>query len=147
MKQRSLYWFRDWLFELLIDYLINSGWIIVIKDFKKSEKRSERNYIGLTDCENEIIYLDKDDGTARILIHELCHFGLGATLERMAKSLPWKELKKVKGRYRADKEFRWEELRTQNFTKHFYWSLSRKQIKTLQDFIDQAKERYKKDKG
>ena len=62
MKQRSLYKFRDWFFDLLIDYLVNSGWVIIIRDFKKSEKRSERNLLGQTNYQEEIIYLDKDCG-------------------------------------------------------------------------------------
>ena|SRR3989344_7190561 len=153
MKQRSLYGFRDWLFALLIDYLVNSGWIIVIRDFKKSDKRSERNYLGLTDYQKEIIYLDKDcgihgtRGAPRILVHEICHFALGIILEKMAKNLPWKELKQVKGKLRVNKQFAWEELRVQEFEKNFYHSLNKKQIKLLQGFIDEAWERYTNDKG
>lgn len=150
MKYRSLFNFRDWLFNLLISYLVNSGWIIVIRDFKKSKKRTEINYLGLTDYQKEIIYLDKDCGkngtrkASRILVHELCHFALGFTLVKMAKKLPWKELKEIKGRCRADKEFVWEELRTQEFEKRFYFSLNRRQIKILQGFIDEAWTRYKR---
>ena len=153
MKQRSLYGFRDWLFDLLIDYLVNSGWIIVIKDFAKSEKRSERNYLGLTDYQEEIIYLDKDceingtRGASRILVHEICHFAFGIIFEKMAIRLPKEYLKRIKGRTRADKQFRWEELRTREFEKNFYHSLSKRQIKILQGFVDEAKERYRKDKG
>lgn len=146
-QKRSLYKFRDWLFELLLCYLVNSGWIIVIEDFKKSEKRSERDYLGLTNYEKEIIYLDKDGGTPRILVHELCHFALGIVLEKMSASMPWKDLKNVNGRHRADKEFEWRELRTQEFEQFFYNSLTKRQIKILQGFIDEAKERYEKDKG
>jgi len=143
MKQKqSLFRFRDWFFVLLIDYLVNSGWVIVIKDFKKSEKRAERDYWGLTDYKNEIICLDKKRGTTRVLIHELCHFALRVTLEEMSKNLEWKVLKKVKGRHRSDKEFEWRELKTIEFEELFYNSLNMRQIKTLQGFIDEAKERY-----
>lgn len=147
MKRKSLYWFRDWLFNLLMDYFINSGWIIIIKDFKNSKKRSKRLIIGLTDYRKEIIYLDIDDGTPRILIHELCHFALGIVLEKMARSIPWKDLKKVRGKHRANREFVWEELRTEEFEKHFYRSLSKRQIIILRGFIDEAQKRYRKDKG
>lgn len=148
MEQRqSLCKFRDWFFELLLCYLVNSGWVIIIKDFKKSEKRSERDNLGLTDYNKEIIYLDKDNGTPRILVHELCHFALGIVLEKMSKNLPWKELKKVKGRCRSDKEFEWRELRTQEFERLFYHSLSQRQIKILQGFIDEAGARYEEEKG
>jgi len=139
--------FRDWLFDLLMDYLVNSGWIIVIRDFKKSKERSERDIIGLTDCQEEIIYLDKDDGTPRILVHEICHFALGITLDKMAQNLPWKDLKKVKGKLRTNKQFRWEELRTQEFEKLFYRSLSKRQIKILEGFVDEAHKRYREEKG
>lgn len=147
MRQQSLYMFRDWLFNLLMDYFVNSDWIIVIRDFKKSEKRSERIYIGLTDYQEEVIYLDKNSGTPRVLIHEICHFGFGIILEKMAKNLPRKRLKSVQGKSLAQKQFRWEELRTQEFEKHFYHSLSKRQIKILRGFIGEAKERYEKDKG
>ena len=138
---------------MLIDYLVNSGWIIVIKDFKKSEERSERTHLGLTDCQEEIIYLDKECGihgtrkATRILVHELCHFAFGIILEKMAINLPWKRLKKVKGKSRAKKQFRWEELRTQEFEKLFYRSLNKRQIKILQGFVDEAMERFRKDEG
>ena len=142
-QQQSLRGFRDWLFNLLIDYLVNSGWIIVIKDFKKSEKRAEKTYIGLTNYEKEIIYLDIDRGTSWILVHELCHFGLGTILEQAAKNLSWKELKKIKGKRRANKEFEWVELRTLEFEKLFYHSLNKRQIEILRGFIDEARERYR----
>jgi len=153
VKQRSLFSFRDWLFDLLIDYLVNSGWLIVIKDFQKSETKSERRYLGLTNYQEEIIYLDKDcgihgtRGSPRILIHEICHFALGIIFEKMAKNLPPKRLKRVKGKSRAKKQFRWDELRTQEFEKLFYHSLNKRQIKILQDFIDEARTRYVEDKG
>lgn len=154
MEQRqSLYKFRDWFFELLIDYLVNSGWIIVIRDFKKSKKRSERCYLGLTNYQEQIIYLDKDCGTqgtheaSRILVHEICHFALGVVLEKMAINLPRKRLKSLKEKSRSKKQFRWEELRTQEFEKYFYRSLSKRQIKILQGFVDEARERYMEDWG
>lgn len=129
----------------MIDYLVNSGWVIIIKDFKKSKKRSDRLTIGLTDYQKEIIYLDKDDGTSRILIHELCHFALGIALDKMAESIPWKDLKKVRGKRRANKELAWEELRTEEFEKYFYCSLSKRQIKILRGFMNEAQKRYKKE--
>ena len=67
---KEIYKFRDWLFNLLVDHLVDSGWVIVIVDFKKSEKAGERDYLGLTDYYNEIIFLDKDNGTPRVLVHE-----------------------------------------------------------------------------
>ncbi|MBI4158050.1 MAG: hypothetical protein HY505_00275 [Candidatus Yanofskybacteria bacterium] len=140
-QAQSLYKFRDWLFGLLMDYFVNPGWIIVIKDFKKSEKRSERDTLGLIGAEDEIIYLDKDRRTPRILLHELCHFGLGTVLEKMSENLSWKELKKVKGRCRVNKEFEWREDRTLEFERIFYNSLTKGQIKILQDFIDEARAR------
>lgn len=148
MEQRqSLLKFRDWFFVLLIDYFVNSGWVIVVKDFKKSEKRNMRTFVGLTNYQEEIIYLDKDGGTPRILVHELCHFALGVILEKMAKNLPWEDLKKVKGKHRAGKEFNWAELRTQEFEEFFYNSLNRKQIKILRGFISEARARYEEDEG
>lgn len=146
-ERQSLLKFRDWLFILLIDYLVNSGWVVVIKDFKKSEKRSESIFVGLTDYQEEIIYLDKDSGTPRVLVHELCHFALGIVLEKMAKDLSWKDLKKVKGKRRANKEFNWVELRTQEFEKFFYNSLTRRQIKVLQGLVDEARARYEEQEG
>lgn len=143
MKRRSLFEFRDWLFNLLIDHLVNSDWVIVIKDFKKSEKRDERKNWGMTDYQKEVIYLDKEKGTSRVLVHELCHFGLRTTLEEMSKSLSWGEIKDVKGRHRADKEFEWRELRTKEFEDFFYPSLTKRQIKVLQRFIDEARERHR----
>lgn len=153
MKQQSLYRFRDWFFDLLIDYFVNSGWIIVIRDFKKSEKRSERNILGQTDYKNEIIYLDKDCGTRgargapRILVHEIGHFALGIILEKMALNMSWKDLKRIKGKSLMHKKFRWEELRVIEFEKLFYHSLNETQIRILQDFIDEARARYKEEEG
>ncbi|OGN09556.1 MAG: hypothetical protein A3J46_02225 [Candidatus Yanofskybacteria bacterium RIFCSPHIGHO2_02_FULL_41_11] len=142
MKQRqSLYKFRDWFFNLLIDSLVNSGWKIVVKDFKKFEKRKERKCLGLTDYVNKIIYIDKNRGTPKVLIHEIGHFALGIPLEKMAENLPWKDLKKVKGRHRLDKQFEWDELRTEEFEELFYGSLTKRQIKILQGFIDEARHR------
>lgn len=147
MKQRSLNCFRDWFFELLIEYLVNSDWVIVIEDFKKSEKKSERDNLGLTNYQEQIIYLDKDDGTPKTLVHELCHFALGSVLEKMSKNLPRKRLKQIKGKSWAKKQFRWGELRTQEFEKYFYHSLSKRQIKILQGFIDEAMVRYRENEG
>ena len=153
MKQQSLYGFRNWVFELLMDCLVNSGWVIVIKDFKRSEKISERNYLGLTDFIEKIIYLDVDcgihgtRGAPRILVHEMCHFAFGIIFEKMAKNLPRKDLKRVKGKSLVKKRFRWEELRTQEFEKLFYHSLNKRQIKILQGFIDEARGRYEEDEG
>ncbi|MEK9178590.1 MAG: hypothetical protein AAB801_02305 [Patescibacteria group bacterium] len=85
-----------------MDYLVNSGWIIVIRDFKKSEKRGERTYLGLTDYQKKIIYLDKDCGSQgtreapRILVHELCHFAIGVIFEKMTINLPRKRLRKIR---------------------------------------------------
>lgn len=101
--------------------------------------------MGLTDYGNEIIYLDKDSGTSRVLVHELCHFGLQTILYKMSQNLPWKDLKKAKGKYRIDKEFEWRELKTQEFEKLFYCSLNKRQIKILQGFIDEARARYRED--
>jgi len=144
--QQSLCGFRNWLFNLLIDFLVNSGWVIVIKNFEKSEKETERNYLGLTDYKNETIFLDRKGGTPRILIHELCHFALGVSvLEEMAKNLPFKEIRKIKGKKRTNKEFEWVELKTQEFERLFYYSLTKKQVKTLRGFIDEAMVRYKQD--
>ena len=141
MEQRQfLYKFRDWLFDLLIDFLVNSGWVIEIKDFKKSEKRSERLNVGLTDYENEIIYLGKKGGTPKVLVHELCHFGLRTVLEQTSQNLPWKSLKKVKGKRRANKEREWREIRTLGFERIFYNALDQRQIDILQGLIDIAKE-------
>ncbi|OGM98270.1 MAG: hypothetical protein A2915_04090 [Candidatus Yanofskybacteria bacterium RIFCSPLOWO2_01_FULL_41_34] len=130
-----------------MEHFVNSGWIIIIKDFKKSEKRSDRLTLGEIDQEDEIIYLDKKRGTPKVLIHELCHFGLGTVLEKMSENLPWKDLKKTKGRCRADKEFKWREDRTLEFEEYFYFSLNKKQIRILWDFIDEARKRYKEEEG
>ena len=65
----------------------------------------------------------------------------------MSEKLPWKELKKVKGKFRANKEFEWRELRTLEFEKLFYNSLNRRQIKILQGFIDEAQKRYREEEG
>lgn len=145
--------FINWFFNLLIDYLVNSDWMIVVKDFKRSEKRQERSYLGLTDYQARIIYIDKHCGingvrdSSQILVHELCHFVLGVVLEKTARNLPWKELKNIKGKFRTDKEFEWAELRTREFEKLFYRSLTKKQIGVLQGFVEEAKERHRKEKG
>ncbi|MBI2674186.1 MAG: hypothetical protein HYX22_00390 [Candidatus Yanofskybacteria bacterium] len=144
MNQRqSLLKFRDWLFDLLIDYFTNSDWIIVIKDFKNSENKKERILLGQTNYAGEVIYLDKNKrrGTPRILIHEICHFALVAVLEGASGKLAWKDLEKVRGRRRADKELEWRELRTKDFERLFYRSLTKRQIKILQGFIDEAHHR------
>ena len=125
-----------------MDDLVNSGWIIVVKNFKKSKKKSDRLTLGELCQKDEIIYLDKDGGTPKVLIHEICHFGLGTVLEKMSESMSWKDLKKVKGRHRADKEFEWRELRTLEFEELFYHSLTKRQTKILQGFIDEARARY-----
>ena len=103
--------------------------------------------IGLTDYQKEIIYLDKSEGTPRILVHEIGHFALGIILEKMALNMSWKDLKKVKGKSRTDKLFIWEELMVLDFEKLFYRSLSKRQIATLQGFVDEARERYEKKEG
>lgn len=142
MKHRSLYKFRDWLFNLLIDYLVNSGWVIVIEDFKRSEKRRRREYIGLTDYKDKIIYLDKFYGTPKTLVHEICHFALGIIFEKMANNLPRRELRMIKRKCNGlSKKFQWEELRTIEFENLFYNSLTKRQIKILQGFIDEARVR------
>ena len=147
VKQWSLHKFRDWFFNLLVDILVNSDWIIVVKDFKKSENKSERVYLGLTDYEKRIIYLDKNGGTPTVLLHEIGHSILESLFEIAAENLPQEELKKMKGKNRADKMFRWEELMVLDFEKLFYRSLSKRQIATLQGFVDEARERYKKKEG
>lgn len=98
--------------------------------------------MGLTDYKSKTIYLDKGGGTPRVLVHELCHFVLGTVLERAARNLAWKDLKKMKGRTRADKRFEWEELRTQEFEKLFYRSLNKEQIEILRGFINVVREGY-----
>ena len=84
--------------------------------------------------------LIKKEGTPNVLVHELCHFGLRAVLEKMSQDLPWKILKKVKGKRRANKEFEWRELRTMEFEGIFYNALNQRQIDALQGLIDIAKE-------
>ncbi len=139
--------FHSWLFELLMEFFVNSGWVLVIKDFKKSKIIKERNYTGLTNYGSKTIYLDIDDGTPRILIHELGHLVLCTVWERAAAKIPWKELKKVRGRGRKKKEFNWEEDKVIEFTDLYYRLLDKHQIKILQGFIDESRVRYEEKKG
>ena len=137
---RKYHNFHSWLFDILVEFFVNSGWIIVVKDFKKSKK--EKCYLGLTDYKKRTIFLDIDDGTPEILIHELGHLVLGLILDRMARKLPWKDLKNIKGKDKAEKYFNWEEIQIVEYTRLFYHCLSKRQIKILQYFIDDAKDRY-----
>ena len=145
MKLRSLCGFRDWLFERMVDAFVNSGWIVKMVDFKNQEIEKYKDKVGLAVFKSKIIYLDTRWGTPRILLHELCHFSFRDFFITAAQDLPWKEMKKVAGRSRADKEYNWDELRTREFEKLFFPCLTRRQIKILREFIDEAKERYKKE--
>jgi hypothetical protein len=130
---------------MMVDAFVNSGWIIKIIDFRNQEVRKYKNKIGLVVFDSKIIYLDVRKGTPQILLHELCHFSFRDFFVAAAQDLSWKEIKKVAGRSREDKEFNWDELRTREFEKLFFPCLNRRQVKILQEFIDEAQERYKKD--
>src|SRR3989344_7357346 len=128
MKQLFLYKFRGWLFERMVDAFVNSGWIIKIIDFRNQEVKKYKDKVGLTVFNSKIIYLDVREGAPRILLHELGHFSFRDFFTTAAHDLPWKEIKKVSGRSREDKEYNWDELRTGEFEELFFPCLSRRQI-------------------
>ena len=125
--------FRDWFFDRMIWILLNGEWTIKIKDFKNSKNKRYNNLFGLTDPyqdkEGGIIYLDKQRGIPRILIHELGHIILGNILDNEATQ-----------RYQTAKRInRWAEDQVLVFESSFYSSLSVAQIKVLKNFIERAK--------
>lgn len=125
--------FRDWFFERLIWVLRSGEWVVRIKDFKNSKNKKERELLGLTDPysdkEGGTIYLDKESGTSRILIHELCHVVLGDILDNEATS-------KKKTSKQINK---WVEEQALIFEKLFYGCLTSRHKATLKIFIDRAK--------
>jgi DMSO/TMAO reductase YedYZ molybdopterin-dependent catalytic subunit len=133
MRHKYLLLTRDWLFDRLINLLVSDEWELKIVDFKKSKKRDKRNNLGLTDPESRIISLDIDGGTPRILIHELGHAIFEEPLED---EKHWQNQVNPEGENRSF--FDWEELKTLEFEKYFYNSLSKNQIQVLKDFITEA---------
>ena len=125
--------FRVWFFDRMIWILLNNEWTIKIKDFKNSKNKRYNNLFGLTDPyqdkEGGIIYLDKQRGTPRILIHELGHIILGDILDNEA-TQKYKTAKRIN---------RWAEDQVLVFESSFYSSLSVAQIKVLKNFIERAK--------
>ena len=134
-----IYLFRDWFFDLLLDYFIKSGWAILIKDFKRSKNKRERCYFGLTNYREKIVYLDKFHATPRILVHELGHMALGDLLENYSKVQPKSELQKLQVKKLRHKRREWAELETMDFERLFFKSLTKQQISILKDLINIAK--------
>ncbi len=125
--------FRDWFFDRLIWVLMSGEWVIKIKDFKYSKNKRERKLFGLTvpnpDNDGGMIYLDKQRGKPRILIHELGHVVLGDMIDMEARD-------RNKTTKRID---RWTEDQVMIFERLFYSCLSAKQVSVLKIFIDRAK--------
>jgi len=136
--------FRDWLFDLLVDFFVHSGWKIVIKDFRNSKDRKRKNYFGLTEYGRKVIYLDKNHSTPRILIHELCHFAFEDLLDKISKVQPRCVIRELKGKTYRRKRGEWIEIRVLEFEKLFFGSLTQYQIKTLRGIIRLAKRESKK---
>ncbi len=136
-QEKHLLLLRDWIFHRLVGLLNSGEWMVKIKDFRKSRSKAERNYFGLTNFDEQIIYLDKRSGTPRILGHELGHVAFVELLESEGE-------KRDRGR-RKD-TFPWEERQILCFEEYFYNSLSVKQIAILQYFIDDAHSEYGKDR-
>jgi len=127
--------FRDWWFQRAMLFLSNSAWKVVVTDFRKSKNKDERSYWGCVDLEDEVIYLDRRHAHAKILVHEIGHVLLDELLDDEARSRPKKDLAKIKN---PDKFFRYGELRILEWEACFYNSLSGRQKKMLQSFIDNA---------
>lgn len=138
MALKNLYFLRDWLFSRLVWFLIDGTWKVEIKDFKGSQKKSERCLLGLMDPDTNTIFLDKHGGTPAILVHELGHIIFQDILDEEVRGKPKKFLKNIKGRRKFEK---WSELRVKEWERYFTRSLSRGQVRVLQFFIDEAKKR------
>ncbi len=131
--------FRDWFFERLIWCLVSESWVVKIKDFKKSKKKSERKFFGLSEPKDEddstegIIYLDIDHATPRILVHELGHVILGETLYIEARE-----------RNKTEKKINeWAEDQVMIFERYFFECLTKQQKRALKVFVDRAQIEFK----
>jgi len=125
--------FLDWVFERLVWVLVSEKWVVKIRNFKESKNKYEQNYWGLTVPDEEggggVIYLDRNYGTPKILIHELCHAVFGDILDDEARD-----------RNKTKKEIdEWSEYQTLMFEDYFYECLSARQKKILKTFVDRAK--------
>jgi len=124
--------FRDWIFDRLIWALVSKRWVVKIVNFEESKNKWERDYWGLTEPNEEgggVIYLDKDKGTPKILIHELCHAVFGDILDDEARD-----------KNKTKKEIEeWSEYQVLMFEDYFYKCLSARQKKILQTFINKAR--------
>ena len=124
--------FRDWIFERLTWPLISRKWVVKRVNFKESENKYVRDFWGLMVPDGEgggVIYLDKNKGTPKVLIHELCHAVFGDILDDEARD-------KNKTKKGIEK---WSEYQTLMFEDCFYECLSVKQKFLLKTFIDRAK--------
>ena len=130
--------FRDWFFDRLIWNILSGLWVVKIKDFKKSKKKSERCFWGQMvpdekDEEGGTIYLDVDKGTPRVLLHELGHVFFNDVLDTEARDKN-KTVKKIE---------EWGENQILLFERRFFFCLTVQQIRILKSFIDLAQAEYK----
>lgn len=137
-QQQSLRGLRDWLFGRMVAVLLNGDWMIIIEDFSKSKKRSERKYVGLTNFNCKTIFLDQKDGDLLILCHELGHVVFQDILIQEGIGSAKIEINKLKGK---NKIIKWTEGRVWEWAKYFRDSLDAGQKEILQMFIDFARKR------
>ena len=124
--------FRDWIFERLIWVLVSERWVVKITNLKESKNKYEQDYLGLmvpNEEEGGVIYIDRNGGTPKILIHELCHAVFGDILDDEGR-----DKNKTKREI-----YEWSECQVLMFEDYFYACLSAKQKKILKTFIDRAK--------
>lgn len=132
-KQKNAFLVINWLFERLVGCLISGDFDVEIIDFKKLPDERDRELLGLTDYENKKIFLNFEGGAKpEILIHELGHVFFDEFIDDEARTtIP------------ANEREKWSENKIWDFEECFCASLTQKQTRILQVFINDIKRRAK----
>lgn len=120
---------RDWLFERLIGFLLRGEWTAEIKNLKYSKDPNDRKCAGFIDYDKGGVCFDAERLTVEVLVHELGHLFFGEFL--------YDEAAQAGVGYK--KRWIWDEEKIMEFTDCFMASLTGKQTKTLQKFVNQIK--------
>lgn len=128
-KQKNAFLLKNWFFERLTGFLLRGEWIAEIKNLKYSKDSNDRKCAGFIDYDKGGVYLDAERLTLEVIVHELGHLFFGEFL--------YDEAAQAGASYK--KRWIWDEEKIMEFTDYFMASLTGKQIKTLQKFVNQIK--------
>ena len=126
---------QNWLFDRILLFLRDSDWRLVVTNFRKSKRKSERRHLGLTEFTKKKISLDKRYAKPRILIHELGHIFFRWVIFDESINLPQSEMRRMRSYHKTRK---YQELRVLEWERAFSESLTKEQLKLLQKIIDDA---------